>query len=208
MVAQRGVLPTDLRASRRTRHHLLGHRKRLPARQLRGVRRPRDQETHATRRRRPGHQSLGKMHNGPGGQRLSRAAIMEQIDASRRCSPCAWTRASAPSPTHRKGKAASPDPGASRPSGPAKTPSPRPSTWTSTSRSSTRCRRSPKRAGSRWPRSRWRGFCPSRSFQAPIVGATKPHHLADAVAALDLTLTDEEIARLEQPYTTQAPYWF
>ena len=30
---------------------------------------------------------------------------------------------------------------------------------------------------------------------APIVGATKPHHLADAVAALDVQLTDEEIGR-------------
>jgi len=28
---------------------------------------------------------------------------------------------------------------------------------------------------------------------APIVGATKPHHLADAVAALDVALTDDEI---------------
>ena len=36
---------------------------------------------------------------------------------------------------------------------------------------------------------------------APIVGATKPHHLTDAVAALDLKLTAEEIAALEQPYT-------
>jgi aryl-alcohol dehydrogenase-like predicted oxidoreductase len=35
---------------------------------------------------------------------------------------------------------------------------------------------------------------------APIIGATKPHHLADAVAAVDLTLSDEEIARLEEPY--------
>ena len=43
---------------------------------------------------------------------------------------------------------------------------------------------------------------------APIVGATKPHHLADAVAALDITLTDEEISRLEQPYTTQPAYWW
>jgi aryl-alcohol dehydrogenase-like predicted oxidoreductase len=30
---------------------------------------------------------------------------------------------------------------------------------------------------------------------APIVGATKPHHLADAAAALDVHLTDEEIRR-------------
>jgi len=35
---------------------------------------------------------------------------------------------------------------------------------------------------------------------APIVGATKPHHLDDAVAALALTLTPEEIAALEAPY--------
>jgi aryl-alcohol dehydrogenase-like predicted oxidoreductase len=36
---------------------------------------------------------------------------------------------------------------------------------------------------------------------APIVGATKPHHLQDAVAALSLQLTPEEIALLEEPYT-------
>jgi aryl-alcohol dehydrogenase-like predicted oxidoreductase len=42
----------------------------------------------------------------------------------------------------------------------------------------------------------------------PIVGATKPHHLSDAVAALDLHLTDAEIAELEQPYTPQDNYWW
>jgi aryl-alcohol dehydrogenase-like predicted oxidoreductase len=35
---------------------------------------------------------------------------------------------------------------------------------------------------------------------APIVGASKPHHLEDAVAALEVKLTDEEIAALEEPY--------
>ena len=35
---------------------------------------------------------------------------------------------------------------------------------------------------------------------SPIVGATKPHHLEDAVAALDIPLTPEEITTLEQPY--------
>ncbi|SHN15415.1 aldo/keto reductase [Cryptosporangium aurantiacum] len=35
---------------------------------------------------------------------------------------------------------------------------------------------------------------------APIIGATKPHHLEDAVAALSLDLTDEETKRLEEPY--------
>jgi len=35
---------------------------------------------------------------------------------------------------------------------------------------------------------------------APIVGASKPHHLEDALAALDLVLTPEEVKRLEEPY--------
>ena len=43
---------------------------------------------------------------------------------------------------------------------------------------------------------------------APIVGATKPHHLPDAVAALDVTLTDDEIAALEDPYIPQLPAGF
>lgn len=37
-------------------------------------------------------------------------------------------------------------------------------------------------------------------ISAPIVGASKPHHLEDAVAALAVTLTPEEIASLEEPY--------
>jgi aryl-alcohol dehydrogenase-like predicted oxidoreductase len=36
---------------------------------------------------------------------------------------------------------------------------------------------------------------------APIVGATRPHHLDDAVASVGLTLTAEETARLEEDYT-------
>jgi 1-deoxyxylulose-5-phosphate synthase len=35
---------------------------------------------------------------------------------------------------------------------------------------------------------------------APIVGATKPHHLEDAVAALSLQLSPDEITKLEVPY--------
>jgi aryl-alcohol dehydrogenase-like predicted oxidoreductase len=35
---------------------------------------------------------------------------------------------------------------------------------------------------------------------APIVGASKPHHLEDAVAALSVKLSPEEIATLEAPY--------
>ena len=39
---------------------------------------------------------------------------------------------------------------------------------------------------------------------APIVGASKPGHLDDAIVALTLRLDDEEIARLEQPYVPHA----
>jgi len=35
---------------------------------------------------------------------------------------------------------------------------------------------------------------------APIVGASKPHHLDDAVAALSVALSEQEIAQLEGPY--------
>jgi aryl-alcohol dehydrogenase-like predicted oxidoreductase len=35
---------------------------------------------------------------------------------------------------------------------------------------------------------------------APIIGATKPHHLEDAIAALSVQLTPEEIQHLEEPY--------
>jgi aryl-alcohol dehydrogenase-like predicted oxidoreductase len=43
---------------------------------------------------------------------------------------------------------------------------------------------------------------------SPIVGPTKPHHLPDAVAALDVQLTDEEIGALEGPYTPRQPTGF
>ena len=45
----------------------------------------------------------------------------------------------------------------------------------------------------------------SRVVSAPIVGATKPGHLADAVAALDIHLTDEEVQSLQAPYTAREP---
>lgn len=40
---------------------------------------------------------------------------------------------------------------------------------------------------------------------APIVGATKEHHLPDAVAALAVKLTDDEIKAMEEPYTLRMP---
>ncbi|UVS82147.1 aldo/keto reductase [Actinokineospora sp. UTMC 2448] len=39
---------------------------------------------------------------------------------------------------------------------------------------------------------------------APIIGATKPHHLTDAAAAVDVELTPEELARLAEPYVPHA----
>ena len=46
------------------------------------------------------------------------------------------------------------------------------------------------------------------SVTAPIVGPTKPHHLADAVAALDIRLTAEETQTLEEPYVLRLPTGF
>jgi 1-deoxyxylulose-5-phosphate synthase len=43
---------------------------------------------------------------------------------------------------------------------------------------------------------------------APIVGATKPAHLDDAVAAADLELTDDELETLEADYVPHAPSGF
>ncbi len=36
--------------------------------------------------------------------------------------------------------------------------------------------------------------------RAPIIGATKQRHLSDAIAASELKLSTEEVARLEAPY--------
>jgi aryl-alcohol dehydrogenase-like predicted oxidoreductase len=35
---------------------------------------------------------------------------------------------------------------------------------------------------------------------APIIGVTKPEHISDAVAALDITLDADEVAQVEKPY--------
>jgi aryl-alcohol dehydrogenase-like predicted oxidoreductase len=43
-----------------------------------------------------------------------------------------------------------------------------------------------------------------QAVTAPIVGATKPGHLDDALAAEQLTLSDEEVTRLEEPYVPHA----
>ena len=41
-----------------------------------------------------------------------------------------------------------------------------------------------------------------------LSGASKLHHLADAAAALDIALTDEEVRALEAPYVTRRPTYF
>jgi 1-deoxyxylulose-5-phosphate synthase len=43
---------------------------------------------------------------------------------------------------------------------------------------------------------------------APIIGATKPHHIDDAVSALDLALTDAELQQLESGYEPHHPAGF
>jgi 1-deoxyxylulose-5-phosphate synthase len=42
---------------------------------------------------------------------------------------------------------------------------------------------------------------------APIIGATKRHHLEEAVSALDVTLTPVDCARLEAPYVPHDVKW-
>jgi aryl-alcohol dehydrogenase-like predicted oxidoreductase len=45
-----------------------------------------------------------------------------------------------------------------------------------------------------------------RAVVAPLVGATKPSHIIDAVASLDVDLTDDEVRLLEEPYTPRHDY--
>jgi aryl-alcohol dehydrogenase-like predicted oxidoreductase len=46
------------------------------------------------------------------------------------------------------------------------------------------------------------------AVSAPIVGATRPGQLDDALAAVDLTLDEADVARLEAPYRPRAPYGY
>jgi aryl-alcohol dehydrogenase-like predicted oxidoreductase len=47
-----------------------------------------------------------------------------------------------------------------------------------------------------------------RGISAPIVGATRPAHIDDALAALDVKLSDDEAAALEAPYLPHATVGF
>ena len=44
-----------------------------------------------------------------------------------------------------------------------------------------------------------------RIIEREVVGATKEGHIAAAVAAMDLGLTEDEVARLEAPYLPKSP---
>jgi 1-deoxyxylulose-5-phosphate synthase len=43
---------------------------------------------------------------------------------------------------------------------------------------------------------------------APIAGATRPHHLPEAVTTLELKLTGDEAAMLEKPCGNHGPSWY
>ncbi len=45
----------------------------------------------------------------------------------------------------------------------------------------------------------------AKGITSPIIGATKANHLDDAIAALDIKLSDELIAELEAPYQPRLP---
>jgi aryl-alcohol dehydrogenase-like predicted oxidoreductase len=60
-----------------------------------------------------------------------------------------------------------------------------------------------------WPKScaafrHWR----SAARRAPIVGATKLHHLDDALASVNVKLSADEITSLEEPYVPHAVVGF
>ena len=85
------------------------------------------------------------------------------------------------------------------------TPSADGSTSRATSPSSKRYTRSPKLAVIPMAHVALAWVLKNPVVTAPIVGPTKPHHLPDAVAALDVQLTDDEIRMLEEPYGPHVP---
>ena len=71
---------------------------------------------------------------------------------------------------------------------------------TPTSTSSTRCARSPKERGVPPAQVALAWLLAKPGVTAPIVGATKAQHMDDAVAAVELRLSAEEVAAVEGPY--------
>ena len=58
----------------------------------------------------------------------------------------------------------------------------------------------PPGRASRGPRWRWVGCSASPTSTSPIVGATKIQHIEDAVAALEVTLSADDVTALEELY--------
>ena len=86
--------------------------------------------------------------------------------------------------------------GRRRPRAPRPTSSAARSTATRTRRSSTRSPRSPSGAGVSRAQVALAWLLAQPAVTSPIVGATKPQHLDDAVAAVDLELADDELEEL------------
>ena len=82
----------------------------------------------------------------------------------------------------------------------ATTRSPTGSTATPTARSSTRSRSLADERGLPPAQIALAWLLARPGVTAPIVGATKLGHIEDAVAAVDVTLSEDEMARLEAPY--------
>lgn len=47
----------------------------------------------------------------------------------------------------------------------------------------------------------------AKGVTAPIIGATKPHHISTAVGALDVNLDEDSIKMLERPYQPRSVMW-
>lgn len=63
------------------------------------------------------------------------------------------------------------------------------------------CSTSPRSAASPWLKSHWPGVLHNPVVSAPIIVSTKARHLSDAVAALEIELTDDEMTWLDRHYT-------
>ena len=150
---------------------------------------------------------------GPGSSPCRTSTACCTARRSGRCSACSPTRVSAPSRGARWPPAGSPARGVSRaPSGrqerrrrhvrPAAVPAtPTPAIVDAVAAD----RRDPRRVDGPG-RSRLGAAQPGR--QRADRRSTKPHHLSDAVAALDLELTDDEVTALEQHYQPRHPTYF
>ncbi len=97
-------------------------------------------------------------------------------------------------------RAADPGLGRAAPPAPRPTSSARPSTPRTTGSSSRRSPGLPHDRGVSRAQVALAWMLHNPVITAPIVGATKMAHLEDAIAAVDVTLTDDEVAQLEKPY--------